>query len=48
MLPEGVDVIPEAGVLDSAIDLAAAHTREMAQRYRVRGHIITNLTDESL
>jgi len=28
MLPEGVDVIPEAGALDSAIDIAAARTRD--------------------
>jgi superfamily II DNA or RNA helicase len=48
MLPEGVDVIPEAGALDNAIDLAAAHTKEIAQRYGVRGDIIKNLTDESL
>ncbi len=48
MLPEGVDVILEAGALDNAIDLAAAHTKDIAQRYGVRGDIIKNLTDESL
>ena len=38
----------KAGALDNAIDLAAAHTKELSQRYGVRGDIIKSLTDESL
>ena len=35
-------------VVESAVDLAAAHTGAMAQRYGVLGDIIWNLSDESI
>jgi hypothetical protein len=35
-------------VIVSAIDLAAAHGKEIAERYGVRGDIIHNLGDESI
>ncbi|KFY52802.1 hypothetical protein V496_08158 [Pseudogymnoascus sp. VKM F-4515 (FW-2607)] len=42
MLHEDMDVVV------SAVDLVAAHRKEIAERYRVRGDIIRNLSDESI
>ncbi|KAI1097152.1 hypothetical protein F4804DRAFT_194226 [Jackrogersella minutella] len=38
----------ETDVVASAVDLAAAHGKDIAERYGVRGDIIRNLSDESI
>ena len=38
----------DTDVVVSAVDLAATHEKEIAERYGVRGDIIRNLSDESI
>lgn len=38
----------DSNVVVSVVDLAAAYRKEIAERYRVRGDIIRNLSDESI
>jgi len=38
----------DTDVVVSAVDLAAAHGKDITERYRVRGDIIRNLSDESI
>jgi hypothetical protein len=38
----------DTDVVVSAVDLVAAHRKEIAERYKVRGNIICNLSDESI
>jgi hypothetical protein len=38
----------DSDVVVSAVDLAAAHGKDIAERYGVRGDIIENLSDESI
>lgn len=48
-LPKSEDMPHEdSDVIVSAVDLAAAHGKDIAERYGVRGDIIRNLSDESI
>lgn len=38
----------DTDVVVSAVDLAAAYGKDIAERYSVRGDIIQNLSDESI
>ena len=48
-LPTTEDMLhEETDVVVSAVDLAAAHRKDITERYSVRGDIIRNLSDESI
>jgi hypothetical protein len=48
-LPKTKDMpYEDTDVIVSAVDLAATHGKDIAERYGVRGNIIRNLSDESI